>query len=55
MFEEGATMNRRPEVVDETGPSMDFIDIDMLPLPEEDVSNEFVDELLTTVGHLPAY
>lgn len=38
MFEEGAALSRRPEIVDEFGPPTDFIDIDILPLKETEVT-----------------
>ena len=37
IFEEGAALSRREEVVDAVGPPTDFVDIDLLPLREPEV------------------
>lgn len=37
IYNEGAALSRREEVVDPVGPPSDFVDIDLLPLKEPEV------------------
>lgn len=37
MYDEGAALSRREEMVDAAGPPTDFVDIDLLPLREPEV------------------
>lgn len=42
IYEEGAAVTRRTEDVDENGPPMDFVDIELLPLREPEVAHDIV-------------
>lgn len=41
MYDEGAALSRREEVVDAVGPPSDFVDIDLLPLREPEVGVKY--------------